>query len=232
MISDSSFSVRIRGIAEIERAMFQLNARLGEQINLLACRKAANYMLKEIRAAAPVSKKGSQERDNTGRGIYTHFPPGRLKRALKIKKSKINQIRKNGKTGVFITLSPGRKRNDPKGAWYGKFVEVGYNRGSRRIGSIEALASGIVSAEYLLNRRAQSLANQRRGMQMAHAGKRLGRVQSKMIFRKGGQHVEGQHFILNTFNRTAPAALAIMVEAAEVATAQVARQLNLNVRRH
>jgi len=85
MITDNSFSIRIQGIAEIQRALFQFNARLGERINRLAVRKGANYMLKEIRNAAPVSAHGSQEKDNTGRGMYTHFPPGRLKRAIKVK---------------------------------------------------------------------------------------------------------------------------------------------------
>ena len=210
-MSDDAFEIRIRGIAEIQRALFQFNARLGERVNRLAIRKGANYMLKEIRNAAPVSARGSQEKDNTGRGMYTHFPPGRLKRAIKVKNSKINQIRKNGSVGVFITVSPGKKRNDPKGAWYGKFVEVGYNTGSANVTGREALTSRFTRVN-------------RQGIRRDY------RFKTATYRRVGaGRQVEGKHFMLNTFNNTAPTALAIMVEASEVVTAQLARQLNLNV---
>ena len=212
------FSIRIRGIAEIQRALFQFNARLGERINRLAIRKGANYMLKEIRNAAPVSAHGSREKDNTGRGHYMQYPPGRLKRSIKVKNSKINQIRKNGTVGVFITISPGKKRNDPKGAWYGKFVEVGYNRGSKAVGGNEARVRGLVTSSHLSARR-----------HFVNSTRRRGRVAQLIRYRYGGQHVEGKHFVLNTFNRTAPTALAIMIEASEVATVQLARQLNLNI---
>ena len=218
MITDNSFSIRIQGIAEIQRALFQFNARLGERVNRLAIRKGANYMLKEIRSAAPVSLKGSQELAGTGGKSYLHFPPGRLRRAIKIKNSKINQIRKNGSVGVFITVSPGKKRNDPKGAWYGKFVELGYNKGSKAVGGNEARVRGLVSSAQLSARR-----------NFVNSTRRFGRTAQLVRYRYGGQHVEGKHFVLNTFNRTAPTALAIMVEASEVATAQLARQLNLNV---
>jgi hypothetical protein len=228
-MSDDAFEIRIRGIAEIQRALFQFNARLGERINRLAIRKGANYMLKEIRNAAPVSARGSQEKDNTGRGMYTHFPPGRLKRAIKVKNSKINQIRKNGSVGVFITVSPGKKRNDPKGAWYGKYVEVGYNTGSANVTGREALTSRFTR----VNRQGTTI-NYSRTARNSRAGQRLFRRDYRFktaTYRRvgAGRQVEGKHFVLNTFNNTAPTALAIMVEASEVATAQLARQLNLNV---
>lgn len=227
MITDTSYSIRIQGIAEIQRALFQFNAQLGERVNRLAVRKGANYMLKEIRNAAPVSAKGSQEKDNTGRGVYTHFPPGRLKRAIKVKNSKINQIRKNGNVGVFITISPGKKRNDPKGAWYGKFVEVGYNTGST------AGVSGMAAVVSRFTRTNRNGTTNQYGRISRYTRNNLHRdyrfKTSTYRHRGAGRQIEGKHFVLNTFNRTAPTALAIMVEASEVATAHLARQLNLNV---
>lgn len=195
---DDNFSIRIRGIAEINRALFQFNARLGERVNRLAARKGANYMLKQIRAAAPVKT-------------------GRLKRAIKVKNSKINQIRKNGKTGVYITISPGKKRDDPKGAWYGKFVEIGHKTGAVASGG-QALASALGNFGRN-NNRSRRVAIDRRFRTTTYRQ------------RGAGRQIEGKHFVLNTFNRTAPTTLAIIVEAAEVATEQLARQLNLNVTR-
>lgn len=209
--TNDGFTIRISGIAEIQRALFQFNARLAERVNRLAIRKSANYMLKEIRAAAPISVRGSQEKDNTGSDVYTHFRPGRLRRSIKVKNSKINQIRKNGTVGVFITVYPGKKRNDPKGAWYGKFVEVGYNTGSANVSGGAALSSRFTSG----GRRLIARDYRFRTLTYRHRG--------------AGRQVEGKHFVLNTFNRTAPTALAIMIEASEVATAHLARQLNLNV---
>jgi len=147
-------SIRIRGVAEIQRALFQFNSRLAERVTRLAMRKGANYMLKEVRAAAP--KK-----------------TGRLKKTIKVKNSRINTVRKNGKVGVYITVNPGKSRRDTKGAWYGKFVETGYQRGNTT--------------------------------------------------------VAGKHFVVATFNATAPTALAIMVNASEVAMRHLARELNLRI---
>lgn len=147
------FSIRIEGISKIQRALFQFNARLAERVTRLAMRKGANYMLKQIRAAAPVKT-------------------GRLKKAIVVKNSKINTIRKNGNVGVYITLRSGKRAN-LKSALYGKYVENGYKR--------------------------------------------------------EGTVVPGQKFIINTFNATAPTALAIMVEASEVAARHLAQELNLRV---
>ena len=186
-----NISIRILGMQAVQQAIFNFNARLGERVNRLAVRKGANYMLKAIRVAAPVKT-------------------GRLKKAIKVKNSNINQIRKNGKTGVFITVAPGKSRTDQKGAWYGKFVEVGHNSGARTTGS-QALSSRFTSSS-------------RRSTVRDH------RFVTKTYRKRGaGKQIPGQHFVLNTFNATANDALQIMVLAGEVATAELARELNLNV---
>lgn len=111
----AEFDAKIKGIAEVKRAIYQYNAKLGEKVTRAALRAGANIMLKQIRAAAPVKT-------------------GRLKKAIKLKNSRINSLRKNGKVGLYITVSPGKSRRDPKGAYYAKWVEVGYKKGSKRVG--------------------------------------------------------------------------------------------------
>lgn len=110
-----TFEAKIKGIAEVKRAIYAYNAKLGERVTRVALRAGANAMLKEIRSAAPVKT-------------------GRLKRAIKIKNSKINTLRRNGAVGIYITVSPGKNRRDAKGAYYAKWVETGYMRGSQRTG--------------------------------------------------------------------------------------------------
>lgn len=101
--------LQIRGIAELQRALYEYNKRLGDRVTGMAVRLGANYMLKQVRAVVPVKS-------------------GRLKKAIKVKASRINRRAKNGKVGVYITVNPGKNRGDMKGAWYGKFVETGYKK--------------------------------------------------------------------------------------------------------
>jgi HK97 gp10 family phage protein len=110
-----AFEAKIKGIAEVKRAIYAYNAKLGERVTRVALRQGANVMLKQIRAAAPVKT-------------------GRLKKAIKLKNSRINRINKNGKVGLYITVSAGKNRKDPKGAYYARWVEMGYNKGSKRTG--------------------------------------------------------------------------------------------------
>jgi HK97 gp10 family phage protein len=106
----NDISIDIHGLVETQRALYQFSERLGDRVTLLALRTGAKFMLKKVRADQP--KK-----------------TGRLKRATVIATSRINQRRRNGRVGVYITVKPGRSRADLRGAWYGKFVEYGYTKG-------------------------------------------------------------------------------------------------------
>jgi len=110
-----AFEINVSGIAELQRAIYKYNARLGERVTRASLRAGASYMLKHLRNAAPVKT-------------------GRLKKAIRIKNSRINRINKNGKVGIYITISAGKNRKDPRGAYYAKWVENGYMRGSKIIG--------------------------------------------------------------------------------------------------
>jgi len=109
-----SDGIDIRGLAETQRTLYQFSERLGDRVTLLALRAGANYMLKKVREAAPVKT-------------------GRLKRATVVKNSRLNRRRRNGKVGVYLVVSKGKRRTDTKGAWYGRFVEGGYKRGNTQI---------------------------------------------------------------------------------------------------
>jgi HK97 gp10 family phage protein len=108
------FSIDIRGLAETQRAIYDFSEKLGDRVTLLALRAGANFMLKKVRAAEPVKT-------------------GRLKRATVVKTSRINQRRRNGKVGVYLTIKKGKKKDDPKGAYYGYFVEHGYKKAAANI---------------------------------------------------------------------------------------------------
>ena len=118
-------TLQIRGIAELQRALYEYNKRLGDRVTIMAVRLGANYMLKQVRANTPVSPNGSMIGKKGG--PWVRGKPGRLRAAVKVKNSRINRRAKNGVVGVYLTVNPGKKRDDTKGAWYGKFVEVGHS---------------------------------------------------------------------------------------------------------
>jgi len=204
-------ALRIRGIAEVARALLQLNPRLADKIVKIGLKKPAKYLADAIKAAAPVSRTGSKEK--SGFGSYVHFPPGRIQRAVKVKTSRINTYRKNGIIGLYVNVNPGKKRNDPKGAWYAKFQEIGYNTGTANLSPGTVLRSRFSSG----GRRAVAL------------DRRFRTTTYRM--RGGGTDIAGKHFVLNTFKRLGVTVSGYMIDAAEAATREAAQELNLRVTR-
>lgn len=191
----ADFEVRVSGLQEVIRAMHDFNARMPEKVVKLALRQGANYMLKAIKQAAPVKT-------------------GRLRRAIRVQNSQINRINRNGNVGVYITVAPGKSRQDPRGAWYGKFVETGYNKGSKAVGGRQAVAMGIVSRRQFEQKRA-----------LVAARRRPGRTAASIRYRHGGTHVAGKHFVRDTFEETRAQAAEIIITATEVAGQRLAQQI-------
>ena len=104
-------AIEIRGIAETQQRINEFSEKLGDRVALLALRAGANFMLKKVREAEP--KK-----------------TGRLRRATVVQTSRLNRRRVNGKVGVYLVVKPGKKKDDPRGAYYGQFLERGYKRKS------------------------------------------------------------------------------------------------------
>lgn len=187
----------VKGLDQVKNAFKQLPEKLATRITRQVLRQGANDMARKIRAAAPVKT-------------------GRLRKAIRVRNSSIHTLRKNGNVGVFVTVYAGKNRKDPKGAWYGKFIENGYNRGSKAVTGRQAVALGVVSREQLATK--QALVASRR---------RIGRVKQGIRYRHGGKAVEGLHFVRNTFNANAEQAAQKIVSASYVAADAVARELNL-----
>ncbi|WP_427501383.1 HK97-gp10 family putative phage morphogenesis protein [Methylomonas sp. MED-D] len=190
----------VQGLDKVAAAMRQLPDKLAEQLTRSVLRQGANDMARKIRAAAPVDT-------------------GRLRRAIRVRTSKIHRLRKNGHVGVYVTVYPGKNRKDLKGAWYGRFVENGYNRGSKAVTGGQAVRLGVVSR--------QQLAAKKREVALK---RRFGKAKQGIRYRAGGRRVEGQHFVRDTFNANAEQAAARIVAAGEVAALAVAKRLGLEVK--
>jgi HK97 gp10 family phage protein len=103
----SELSVEIKGIAELQKKLFEYNKKVGIQTTNLALRNGAKFMLAHIRN-------------------YTPVETGRLKKSIKIRASKKNRLNKNKTVGLYITISEGKNKADKKGAFYGHFVHNGH----------------------------------------------------------------------------------------------------------
>lgn len=191
----NSFEAKVTGIAELKKALYAYNAKLGQRVTQMALRQGANYMTKKIRAAAPVKT-------------------GRLKRAIKVKNSRINRINKNGKVGLFVTIYPGKNRKDERGAWYGQFVEKGYNTGKRMNGD-QAIESGHINKLRLYK-------------DLGKQYNKTGKVKSARQMRytkRGGVSIPGKRFLLNTFEANKQQAAELVVQASEIAASRIAKEL-------
>lgn len=100
--------IRIDGAADVIRRLNSYSLQLGDRVTLLALRAGANFMKKQIQSAAPVGKTG------------------RLKRSIRVSRSKINTRARRGAVGVYIKPFAGKKRDDSRGAYYARFVEDGF----------------------------------------------------------------------------------------------------------
>lgn len=189
------FAINIRGAADVTRALYQFSERLGDRVTLLALRSGANFMLKQIRAAAPVKT-------------------GRLRRAITVRGSRIHTRRRDGIVGVYISIRSGKNRKDQKGAYYGRFVENGYNRGSKEVNVREAISLGDISLDHVRERNLMIRANRRNGQRTA-------RIQH----RHGGTHVPGRHFVSSTFNSSKTSAAKLIIDNIEQAGRQLANQI-------
>ena len=202
-MSSENLEIRITGLREVQRALLQFSPRLATRVNQVALKKGANWLKAKIQAAAPVKT-------------------GRLRQAMRVKNSKINTIRRNGVVGVYFTSNAGKKRSDPKGAWYTKWQESGWNTGGRATGrqSISAALHGGRSGSIRRDYRMRTHTMNRPSGGVSRYGYRA---------RGGGRFVEGKHFIERTFNANAESALQTCVFACEQATSQIARNLNFNI---
>lgn len=109
-------SIEVKGLKEVQKALYAYSQKMGDRVILSALREGANLIKKAAVANAP--------RGDTGA----------LKRNLRVSRSKIHRGKFSGDMiGVYLTIRKGRGRKDPKDAFYGRWIESGWNvRGGKK----------------------------------------------------------------------------------------------------
>lgn len=97
--------ITLRGLPEVQKALYSYSQQLGDKVVLAALRQGANLVKKNIQSQAPVKS-------------------GKLKiKGFKVSLSKIYSKRKSSnKLGIFLTLNA-KKKDDP---YYGRFQNDGW----------------------------------------------------------------------------------------------------------
>lgn len=112
----ADFEIKVSGLREVQKSLYQYSQQLGDKVVIDALKLGARAMQAKARAGAPKLT-------------------GRLRRGIVVKKSKINNGKRKETLGVYLTLRKGKGRKDPKDAFYGRFLEDGWNaRGKSRTG--------------------------------------------------------------------------------------------------
>jgi HK97 gp10 family phage protein len=104
----ADFEITVSGLREVQKSLYSYSQQLGDKVVLDALRLGARAMQAKARAGAPKIT-------------------GRLRRGIVVKKSKINNGKRKETLGVYLTLRTGKGRKDPKDAFYGRFLEDGWN---------------------------------------------------------------------------------------------------------
>lgn len=99
-------ALEITGLKEVKRSLYRYGDRMGDRVIKAAMVEGAEIFKKQAKAYAP--KK-----------------TGRLRRNIIRRVSKIYTRRKNGVIGYYITLRTKGKADNPKNAFYGRFVHDG-----------------------------------------------------------------------------------------------------------
>ena len=118
-----SETIEVRGLKEVQKALYSYSQQLGDRVILAALRQGANLVKKAAVANAP---------KNTGA----------LKKSLRVSRSKIHRGKMSGDMiGVYLTIRKGGGRKDPKDAFYGRWIESGWNVRGKRISGRSASRS-------------------------------------------------------------------------------------------
>lgn len=201
-------SIRIKGIPEVNRALYKFNNELAARVTRTALRNGANHMKNQIKVATPIKT-------------------GLAKRTIKIYNSKIHSLRKDGMVGVWVGWSRGTGRRILKGektpkktAYYIGWVEYGYNRGSKRAGVKASEFFGLIAKGTGAARKAYGLRNLR-----AAKSWRSRIRQGRLYTRYGGTRVEGQHFMERAFNSAYNRSVDIIVNSSNTIILHLAKEL-------
>lgn len=111
---DDGITIRVRGVAETQRALYSFSQQLGDRVVRSAMREGAKVVQREARRRAPKKTGG-------------------LRRGIVVNNSRVNTRRRNNRVGVYIKFRRGRSRDKPLAA-FGHILELGWNTKGRRAG--------------------------------------------------------------------------------------------------
>lgn len=107
----SDQAITVRGLQEVQRKLYAYGRGIGDKVVRKALRQGANYVLKGIRAAAPV-KTGLLKR-----------------RGFRVANSRIHNGRMSSNLiGIYIGLR--KSKGDP---FYGRFQNDGFSAGTTKV---------------------------------------------------------------------------------------------------
>ena len=178
-------AIEIKGLKEVQKALYSYSQQLGDRVVLAALRQGANLIKKTAVANAPRGETGA------------------LKKSFRVSRSKIHRGKMSGDMiGVYLTIRKGGGRKDPKDAFYGRWIESGWNvRGKAR-------------ESYILRGRKRLI----RGLDE----KKRGRTSAPGI-----RDIPGQKFIERAFLANRESALRLIIQATERGAEVVARKTRL-----
>ncbi len=105
--------IKLKGLKDLERSLNEIPVQLKKTVIGKSLREGAKVIQKAARQAALPKRSG------------------RLRRAIKVKVSRIHNKPRLGLFGVYIKIDPGKKKNDKNGAYYGHIIDGGWNTRGR-----------------------------------------------------------------------------------------------------
>lgn len=112
----SDETITITGLKEVQKNLYKFSQQLGDRVVLGALRQGANLIRKAVK------------RELSSVGIRSRT--GNLQKAWKVVRSKIHRGKlSTDMIGVYLAL-----REDKNGAFYGRFINDGWNSHGKRIG--------------------------------------------------------------------------------------------------
>jgi len=106
----SDDAITVTGLKEVQEKLYSYSRKVGDKVILASLRKGAAVVRKEIQSNVPVKT-------------------GKLKRAFAISRSRIHRGRIPGSMiGIYLTIRKGKN-----GAFYGRFLNDGYQKGKTTI---------------------------------------------------------------------------------------------------
>jgi HK97 gp10 family phage protein len=190
MAASDGIYFEVEGLQEINRALYRYSQALGDKVVLQSLREGAKVIQKQARANAPKRT-------------------GKLRRNIVIRNSKIYSIRRfDNKLGVYITISQKKKADNPLNAFYGRFIEDGWNvRGACQAGTVD-WGSG-----------KSCKGTGRRGRHKTR--------QAKRTTLKGIRDIDGKKFMDKAYRSRRNNAVNVAIRAAQIGSDIVARKTGL-----